>query len=131
MKKGYLKQIEWYEADYETSEDEIIEKWNKGELSDPYDIETIAIIDTLEASYNNIQNAIISHQYNLEQLKKQIQNEYPEISQVWIINVMTSTIGLKLKQNIVTLMVTNNEKIHQQIKQVINEQKEKERNAHY
>lgn len=44
---------------------------------------------------------------------------------------MTSTIGLKLKQNIVTLTVTNNEKIQQQIKQVINEQKEKERNAHY
>lgn len=131
MKKGYLKQIEWYEADYETSEDEIIEKWNMGELSDPYDSETIAITDPLEASYNDIQQSIIRHQYNLEQLKKQIQNEYPEISQVWIINVMTSTIGLKLKQNIVTLTVTNNEKIQQQIKQVINEQKEKERNAHY
>lgn len=130
MKKGYLKQIEWYEADYETSEDEIIEKWNMGELSDPYDSETIAITDPLEASYNDIQQSIIRHQYNLEQLKKQIQNEYPEISQVWIINVMTSTIGLKLEQNIVTLTVTNNN-IHQQIKRVINENREKERNAHY
>lgn len=130
MKKGYLKQIEWYEADYETSEDEIIEKWNMGELSDPYDIETIAITDPLDASYNDIQQSIIRHQYNLEQLKKQIQNEYPEISQVWIINVITSTIGLKLEQNIITLMVTNNN-IHQQIKQVINEHREKERNAHY
>lgn len=130
MKKGYLKQIEWYEADYETSEDEIIEKWNMGELSDPYDIETIAIKDPLDASYNDIQQSIIRHQYNLEQLKKQIQNEYPEISQVWIINVITSTIGLKLEQNIVTLTVTNNN-IHQQIKQVINEYREKERNAHY
>ncbi len=130
MKKGYLKQIEWYEADYETTEDEIIEKWNMGELSDPYDIETIAITDPLEASYNDIQQSIIRHQYNLEQLKKQIQNEYPEISQVWIINVITSTIGLKLKQNIITLTVTNNN-IHQQIKQVINEHREKERNAHY
>lgn len=70
MKKGYLKQIEWYEADYETSEDEIIEKWNMGELSDPYDIETIAITDPLEASYKDIQQSIIRHQYNLEQLKK-------------------------------------------------------------
>lgn len=130
MKKGYLKQIEWYEADYETSEDEIIEKWNMGELSDPYDIETIAITDPLDASYNDIQQSIIRHQYNLEQLKKQIQNEYPEISQVWIINVITSTIGLKLEQNIITLTVTNNN-IHQQIKQVINEHREKERNAHY
>lgn len=130
MKKGYLKQIEWYEADYETSEDEIIEKWNMGELSDPYDIETIAITDPLNASYNDIQQSIIRHQYNLEQLKKQIQNEYPEISQVWIINVITSTIGLKLEQNIITLTVTNNN-IHQQIKQVINEHREKERNAHY
>lgn len=130
MKKGYLKQIEWYEADYETSEDEIIEKWNMGELSDPYDIETIAITDPLDASYNDIQQSIIRHQYNLEQLKKQIQNEYPEISQVWIINVITSTIGLRLEQNIVTLTVTNNN-IHQQIKQVINEYREKERNAHY
>lgn len=130
MKKGYLKQIEWYEADYETSEDEIIEKWNMGELSDPYDIETIAITDPLDASYNDIQQSIIRHQYNLEQLKKQIQNEYPEISQVWIINVITSTIGLRLEQNIVTLTVTNNN-IHQQIKQVINEHREKERNAHY
>lgn len=130
MKKGYLKQIEWYEADYETSEDEIIEKWNMGELSDPYDSETIAITDPLDASYNDIQQSIIRHQYNLEQLKKQIQNEYPEISQVWIINVITSTIGLKLEQNIVTLTVTNNN-IHQQIKQVINEHREKERNAHY
>ena len=130
MKKGYLKQIEWYEADYETSEDEIIEKWNMGELSDPYDIETIAITDPLDASYNDIQHSIIRHQYNLEQLKKQIQNEYPEISQVWIINVITSTIGLKLEQNIITLTVTNNN-IHQQIKQVINEHREKERNAHY
>ena len=69
MKKGYLKQIEWYEADYETSEDEIIEKWNMGELSDPYDIETIAIKDPLDASYNDIQQSIIRHQYNLEQLK--------------------------------------------------------------
>lgn len=130
MKKGYLKQIEWYEADYETSEDEIIEKWNMGELSDPYDIETIAITDPLDASYNDIQQSIIRHQYNLEQLKKQIQNEYPEISQVWIINVITSIIGLKLEQNIITLTVTNNN-IHQQIKQVINEHREKERNAHY
>ena len=130
MKKGYLKQIEWYEADYKTTEDEIIEKWNMGELSDPYDIETIAITDPLEASYNDIQQSIIRHQYNLEQLKKQIQNEYPEISQVWIINVITSTIGLKLEQNIITLTVTNNN-IHQQIKQVINEHREKERNAHY
>ena len=130
MKKGYLKQIEWYEADYETSEDEIIEKWNMGELSDPYDIETIAITDPLDASYNDIQQSIIRHQYNLEQLKKQIQNEYSEISQVWIINVITSTIGLRLEQNIVTLTVTNNN-IHQQIKQVINEYREKERNAHY
>ena len=130
MKKGYLKQIEWYEADYETTEDEIIEKWNMGELSDPYDIETIAITDPLEASYNDIQQSIIRHQYNLEQLKKQIQNEYSEISQVWIINVITSTIGLKLEQNIITLTVTNNN-IHQQIKQVINEHREKERNAHY
>lgn len=130
MKKGYLKQIEWYEADYETSEDKIIEKWNMGELSDPYDIETIAITDPLDASYNDIQQSIIRHQYNLEQLKKQIQNEYPEISQVWIINVITSTIGLKLEQNIITLTVTNNN-IHQQIKQVINEHREKERNAHY
>ena len=130
MKKGYLKQIEWYEADYETSEDKIIEKWNMGELSDPYDIETIAITDPLDASYNDIQQSIIRHQYNLEQLKKQIQNEYPDISQVWIINVITSTIGLKLEQNIITLTVTNNN-IHQQIKQVINEHREKERNAHY
>ena len=43
---------------------------------------------------------------------------------------MTSTIGLKLEQNIVTLTVTNNN-IHQQIKRVINENREKERNAHY
>lgn len=131
MKTGYLKQIEWYEADYKTSEDEIIEKWNMGELSDPYDIETIVIIDPVEASYQEIQNGLIRHQYNLEQLKKQIQNEYPEISQVWIINVMTSTVGLKMNKNIVTLTVTNSNDLHQRIKTLINEQKEKERNAHY
>lgn len=130
MKTGYLKQIEWYEADYKTSEDEIIEKWNM-ELSDPYDIETIVIIDPVEASYQEIQNGRIRHQYNLEQLKKQIQNEYPEISQVWIINVMTSTVGLKMNKNIVTLTVTNSNDLHQRIKTLINEQKEKERNAHY
>lgn len=131
MKTGYLKQIEWYEADYETTEDEIIEKWNMGELSDPYDMETIAITDPLEASYNDIQQSIIRHQYNLEQLKKQIQNEYPEISQVWIINVITSTMGLKINENIVTLTVTNINDLHQRIDTLLNEKKEKERNAHY
>lgn len=131
MKTGYLKQIEWYEADYETTEDEIIEKWNMGELSDPYDMETIAITDPLEASYNDIQQSIIRHQYNLEQLKKQIQNEYPEISQVWIINVITSTMGLKINENIVTLTVTNINDLHQRINTLLNEKKEKERNAHY
>lgn len=131
MKKGYLKQIEWYEADYETSEEEIIEKWNMGELSDPYDIETTVIIDKVEASYHEIQNGLIRHQYNLEQLKKQIQNEYPEISQVWIINVITSTMGLKINENIVTLTVTNINDLHQRIKTLLNEKKEKERNAHY
>ena len=102
-----------------------------GELSDPYDIETTVIIDKVEASYHEIQNGLIRHQYNLEQLKKQIQNEYPEISQVWIINVMTSTVGLKINKNIVTLTVTNSNDLHQRIKTLINEQKEKERNAHY
>ena len=131
MKTWYLKQIEWYEADYETTEDEIIEKWNMGELSDPYDMETIAITDPLEASYNDIQQSIIRHQYNLEQLKKQIQNEYPEISQVWIINVITSTMGLKINENIVTLTVTNINDLHQRINTLLNEKKEKERNAHY
>ena len=125
MKKVTIQQIESYNyhIDDNLTNDqaynELLEAWNDGSLDQPDNVDVHFIINELEETYLDIEQAQNSRIELLKQIADQLLKEHDEIQEITIVPQDHYRFMIKTKSQIKFIPTKNTEELNREIKSLL------------